>query len=89
MPPLMSRTLLVFNNNRRMQRKANTGFAKVGLPLAKKSGEILEPVSPLVAQRFQAQLEREVKRREMVTGLVLIILTGISAALFLLCMGLF
>ena len=85
----MSSSLLVYHYNRRMQRKANAAFTKVGLPISKQSGEILEPVSPLVAQRFQAQLEREVKRRQMATGLLLIAITGVSTALLLLTMGLF
>lgn len=84
----MSASLMI-NQNRRLQRKGNTGFAKVGLPLAKRSGEILEPVSPIVAKRFQDQMEREVRRRQMATGLILIAITGVSAALFLAVMGLF
>ena len=83
----MSQSLIVFNRNRGMQQKVNRGFTKVGLPIAKQSGEVLEPVSPLVAQRFQAQLEREVKRREMTIGLVLIGIAGVSATLFLMMMG--
>ena len=84
----MSASLMI-NQNRRLQRKSNLGFTKVGLPLAKRSGEILEPVSPIVAQRFQNQLEREVKRGEMTMGLLLIAITGVSAALFLAIVGLF
>ena len=85
----MSNALIVYNYNRGMQRKGNRGFKKVGLPIAKQSGEVLEPVSPLVAQRFQAQLEREVKRNQMTIGLVLIGIAGFSAALILLMMGMF
>lgn len=85
---MMSASLMI-NQNRRLQRKGNSGLTKVGLPLAKRSGEILEPVSPIVAQRFQNQLEREVKRGEMTMGLLLIAITGVSAALFLAIVGLF
>ena len=84
----MSASLMI-NQNRRLQRKSNLGFTKVGLPLAKRSGEILEPVSPIVAKRFQNQLEREVKRGQMTTGLLLIAITGVSAAIFLAVLGLF
>ncbi|MEL6658596.1 MAG: hypothetical protein AAFY48_05880 [Bacteroidota bacterium] len=86
---LMSNAMMMNNYNRSLQRKANKGFTKVGLPLAKQSGEVLEPVSPLVAQRFQAQMEREVQRREMAIGLILIGIAGGSAAMILLLMGMF
>lgn len=85
---MMSASLMI-NQNRRLQRKGNAGFAKVGLPLAKRSGEILEPVSPIVAKRFQNQLEREVRRGQMRTGLLLIAITGVSAAIFCAVLGLF
>lgn len=87
MHTLMSSSLMVYTHNRRLQRKANAGFTKVGLPLAKKTGELLEPVSPIVVKRFQAQLDREVQRRQMATGLLLILLAGISAAACLYILG--
>lgn len=75
--------------NRSLQRKRNTGFRSSGLPLAKTSKEIMEPVSPLIAQRFKVKMESDRKRTEMVTGLVLILMLGMSAALMLLIAGLF
>lgn len=75
--------------NRSLQRKRNAGFRTTGLPTAKKGTEILEPVSPLIAQRFKAKMESDRKRTEMATGLVLILMLGISAAVILLIAGLF
>ena len=89
MNTLMSSSLMVYKYNRGLQRKSKKGFAKIGLPIAKQSGDILEPVSPLVAQRFQAQLEREVKRGQMTMGFVLLAIAGLSAASLLLLMGMF
>jgi hypothetical protein len=79
----------MINNNRRLQRKRNVGFLHTGLPLAKVSNEIMAPVSPIIAQRFKAQMERERLRTEMVTGLLLILVLGMSAATLLLMTGLF
>ncbi len=86
---LVSASQMINNNNRRLQRKRNVGFRNTGLPLAKVSNEILEPVSPIIAQRFKAQMERERMRTEMATGLLLIIVLGTSAAILLLMAGLF
>lgn len=85
---MMSSSLSVYQQNRRLQRKGNTGFRLTGLPIAKQSGEILEPVSPLVAKQFQVQMERESKRRQMTTGLLLILIAGLGAATVLFTMGL-
>ncbi|WP_020536366.1 hypothetical protein [Lewinella cohaerens] len=79
----------MINSNRRLQRKRNVGFRTTGLPLAKTSNEIMEPVSPLVAQRFKAQMESDRKRMEMATGLVLILVLGLSTAALLLMTGFF
>lgn len=79
---------MINNNNRRLQRKRNRGFRTSGLPLAKRTNELLEPVSPLVAKDFKAKLELERKRKEMATGLFLLLALGLSAALFLMVFGL-
>jgi hypothetical protein len=79
----------MINSNRRLQRKRNAGFRETGLPLAKASNEIMEPVSPIIAQRFKTQMERERMRTEMITGLLLILVFGTSAAILLLMTGFF
>lgn len=79
----------MIESNRRLQRKRNAGFRSTGLPLAKVSNEIMEPVSPIIAQRFKAQMESDRQRTEMVTGLLLILVLGISAAVVLLMTGFF
>lgn len=85
----MSSASQMIESNRRLQRKRNVGFRNTGLPLAKVSDEILEPVSPIIAQRFKAQMESDRQRTEMITGLVLILVFGTSAAILLLMTGFF
>lgn len=85
---LMSTGQMINNNNRRLQRKGKAVFQHECLPvISKRVTKILEPVSPTLAREFQARTESDRKRNEMATGLLLIVILGVSVAATMALLG--
>ena len=73
--------------NRNLGRKKHKGMQFTGLPIAKVTGEVLEPASALVVKQFQQQLARDRKQEQLILAAVLTTSLFISIGLMLLLVG--
>jgi hypothetical protein len=74
-------------NNRSLGHRYRKGLQVTGLPIAKVTGEILEPASALVVKRFQQKLARERKQEQLILVAVMTTSLFISIGLVLLLLG--
>lgn len=74
-------------NNRSLGTKKRKSIQTTGLPIAKVTGEILEPASALVVKQFQDKLAKERKYDQMITAAVLTMSLLVSGSLLLLMLG--